>query len=144
MLKNVLVSRGLDPLTASLTASLFVDAIPAVTLYLVGKKAEGADIRGREALEAERLLEFLRLVGRAVQNNALPLWKIRQVMEEMPALIDTFDCIIRSVEAETIRAKLHHHARLARTVIATETRMSRSEEYQHYSRSLLDLMPFEL
>lgn len=141
-----LVSRGMTPETAALMAGTLVEVLPAVIGYVIDRRREGKVLKGREVLEADRILAWMTRLGQMASDGRLPAWKLETAFEEAPALRDLFDRIIRNVEQETVNEKLRYQANLARSAILAPNFNARHEEFQHHTNAILTMstLDFEI
>lgn len=145
-LQMYLVGQGLPPLTAALVAGAVVEVIPAVIGYVIEKRREGAVLQGREVLETDRILTWVTRLGQMVSDGRLPAWKLETALDEVPALRDLFDRIVRNVEQETVSEKLRYQANLSRNALLAGDFKARHEEFQHHTNAILAMstLDFEI
>ena len=141
-----LTGQGMPPETAVLVAGTLVEVLPAVVSYIIEERRKGRVPRGREVLEADRILTWVTQLGQMVTDGRLPAWKLETALAAAPALQDLFDRIIRNVEQETVIEKLRYQANLARSAILASDFDTRHEEFQHHTNAILTMstLDFEI
>ena len=141
-----LTGQGMPPEMAVLVAGTLVEVLPAVVSYIIEERRKGRVPRGREVLEADRILAWVTQLGQMVTDGRLPAWKLETTLGEAPALRDLFDRIIRNVEQETVIEKLRYQANLARSAILVPDFDARHEEFQHHTNAILTMstLDFEI
>lgn len=134
-----LTGQSIPAEAAALLAGTLIEVLPAVIGYVLDMRRAGHTLKGREVLEADRILAWMTQLGTMVSDGRLPAWKLETILDDTPALRDLFDRIIRNVEQETVNEKLRYQANLSRTAVLASDFGAKSEEFQHHTNAILTL-----